>query len=125
MSTAELSTRLDEVALADVGSLNRTIRSEDSTTIERIDTLESDDDSADPTISAERSAAKERFRAAFAQLPARERQVAVLLYVEGHTLRDIGARLGVSESRVSQIHTELRRRLRERLASDESLFTAV
>jgi RNA polymerase sigma factor FliA len=125
MSAAELSSRLDELALAEVSSLNRTIRSEESTTIERIDTLESDDDSADPTLSAERCAAKERFRAAFAQLPARERQVAVLLYVEGHTLRDIGARLGVSESRVSQIHTELRRRLRERLASDEALFTAV
>ncbi len=49
----------------------------------------------------------------------------MLLYVEGRTLRDIGTRLGVSESRVSQIHTELRRRLRERLASDESLFTVV
>jgi RNA polymerase sigma factor FliA len=125
MSASELSTRLDELALADVASLNRTIRSEDSTTIERIDTLESDDECADPTVSAERSAAKERFRAAFAELSPRERQVAVLLYVEGRTLRDIGTRLGVSESRVSQIHTELRRRLRERLKSDEALFTAV
>jgi RNA polymerase sigma factor for flagellar operon FliA len=51
--------------------------------------------------------------------------VAVLLYVENRTLREIGARLGVSESRVSQIHTELRKRLREQLASDASLFTAV
>jgi RNA polymerase sigma factor for flagellar operon FliA len=125
MSTAELSGRLDELALAEVGSLNRTIRSEDSTTIERIDTLESEDEGCDPALSAERTEAKARFRVAFAQLPAREREVAVLLYVEGRTLRDIGERLGVSESRVSQIHTELRRRLRERLASDESLFTAV
>jgi RNA polymerase sigma factor for flagellar operon FliA len=125
MNPAELSRRLDELALAEVGSLNKTIRSEDSSTIERIDTLESEDERADPTISAERMEAKERFRAAFAQLPARERQVAVLLYVEGRTLRDIGARLGVSESRVSQIHTELRGRLRERLAGDASLFSAV
>jgi RNA polymerase sigma factor for flagellar operon FliA len=125
MSTTELGRRLDELALAEVGSLNKTIRSEDSSTIERIDTLESEDEGADPTLSAERMEAKERFRAAFAQLPARERQVAVLLYVEGRTLRDIGARLGVSESRVSQIHTELRGRLRERLASDASLFSTV
>jgi RNA polymerase sigma factor for flagellar operon FliA len=125
MSAVELAGRIDELALADVGSLNRTIRSEDSTTIERIDTLESEDEEADPTHSAERREALERFRTAFAQLPPRERQVAVLLYVEGRTLRDIGTRLGVSESRVSQIHTELRRRLRERLASDEALFTAV
>jgi RNA polymerase sigma factor FliA len=45
--------------------------------------------------------------------------------VENRTLRDIGERLGVSESRVSQIHTELRRRLREQLAGDATLFTAV
>jgi RNA polymerase sigma factor for flagellar operon FliA len=121
MSVAELGARTDELELAEVGSLNRTIRSEDSTTIERIDTLESDDEQCDPIVSAERSEAKERFRKAFAELPARERQVAVLLYVEGRTLRDIGTRLGVSESRVSQIHTELR----GRLAGDRALFGAV
>ena len=54
-------------------------------------------------------------REAFRTLPEREQQVAVLLYVEGWTLRDIGARLGVSESRVCQIHSELRGRLRAQL----------
>ncbi len=125
MSAAELGARMDELALAGVGSLNKTVRSDDSTTIERIDTLESEDESCDPALSAERQAAKERFRLAFTQLPARERQIAVMLYVEGATLRDIGRQLGVSESRVSQIHTELRRRLRECLKDDEALFLAV
>jgi len=125
MSHEELARRQDEIALAEVASLNKTVRSEDSTTIERIDTLESHDEDCDPGLSAERSEAKERFRKAFAKLPARERQVAVLLYVEGRTLREIGARLGVSESRVSQIHTELRGRLREQLAADASLLSAV
>jgi RNA polymerase sigma factor for flagellar operon FliA len=125
LTPAELAGRLDELALAEVSSLNRTVRSEDSTTIERIDTLQSEDEETDPILSAERHEAKERFRRAFARLSPRERQVAVLLYVEGATLRDIGAQLGVSESRVSQIHTELRRRLREQLAGEEPLFTAV
>jgi RNA polymerase sigma factor FliA len=125
MDVEELSGRIDELALADVGSLNATIRSEDSTTIERIDTLESDDTGSEPTQSAERQAAKERFRAAFALLSERERTVAVLLYAEGRTLNEIGERLGVSESRVSQIHSELRRRLRDQLKSDELLFHAV
>ncbi|HEV3072180.1 MAG TPA: FliA/WhiG family RNA polymerase sigma factor [Solirubrobacteraceae bacterium] len=125
MNPAQLSQRMDEIALVEVASLNKTVRAEDATTIERIDTLQSTDEEADPDLCAERREAKERFRRAFAQLPARERQVAVLLYVEGRTLRDIGARLGVSESRVSQIHTELRRRLREQLADDASLFSAV
>jgi len=125
MEPTALSQRIDDIALADVASLNKTVRSEDATTIERIDTIESVDEDTDPELTAQRREAKERFRSAFAKLPARERQVAVLLYVENRTLREIGARLGVSESRVSQIHTELRRRLREQLASDASLFTAV
>lgn len=123
ISKDELAGRLDELALADVGSLNQTVHSEDSTTIERIDTLESGDLGCDPVLSAERRQAKERFRSAFRRLSPRERQVAVLLYVEGWTLKDIGARLGVSESRVCQIHSELRRRLRDQLSSEESLFT--
>ncbi len=49
----------------------------------------------------------------------------MLLYVEDWTLRDIGERLGVSESRVSQIHTQLRRRLYEQLAGEAPLFSAV
>ncbi|HTZ86074.1 MAG TPA: FliA/WhiG family RNA polymerase sigma factor [Solirubrobacteraceae bacterium] len=122
---AELSARIDELALAEVSSLNTTIRSEDSSTIERIDTVESHDEAGEPGLNAERRAAKERFRKAFGRLSEREQTVAVLLYAEGKTLNEIGERLGVSESRVSQIHSELRRRLREHLQGDESLFKAV
>jgi RNA polymerase sigma factor for flagellar operon FliA len=125
MTATELSDRLDEVALAEVGSLNRIVRSDESATIERIDTLESSDQECDPISSAERHEAKRRFRKAFARLSKQEREVAVLLYVEDWTLRDIGARLGVSESRVSQIHTQLRRRLYEQLSGELLLFTAV
>ncbi len=72
-----------------------------------------------------RDHAKERFRAAFEQLPERERQVAVRLYLHNLTLREIGEALGVTESRVCQIHSQLRRRLRELLESDEQLFSEV
>jgi len=125
MSSEELRNRLDQVALAEVGSLNKIVRSDESATIERIDTLESADSDCDPTMSAERREAKERFRKAFARLSRQEREVAVLLYVEEWTLRDIGDRLGVSESRISQIHSQLRRRLYEQLARELPLFTAV
>ncbi len=101
------------------------MRSDESATIERIDTIESADSESDPILSAERREAKERFRKAFARLSRQEREVAVLLYVEEWTLRDIGVRLGVSESRVSQIHTQLRRRLYEQLSRELPLFTAV
>ena len=125
MTPAQLRERLDQIALAEVGSLNRVVRSDDSGAIERIDTVESADADSDPTLTAERREAKERFRAAFGRLSRTEREVAVLLYVEDWTLREIGARLGVSESRVSQIHTQLRRRLREDLAVEAPLFSAV
>jgi RNA polymerase sigma factor FliA len=125
MTPAELMARLDQVVLAEVGSLNRIVRSDESATIERIDTLESSDQSCDPILSAERQEAKERFRGAFARLSRQEREVAVLLYVEGWTLRDIGERMGVSESRISQIHSQLRRRLYEQLSGELALFTSV
>jgi RNA polymerase sigma factor FliA len=125
MTAKELTNRLDQAALAEVSSLNRIVRSDESATIERIDTLESPDTDGDPIASAERREAKQRFRAAFARLSRQEREVAVLLYVEDWTLRDIGERIGVSESRVSQIHTQLRKRLYEQLCDELPLFAAV
>jgi RNA polymerase sigma factor for flagellar operon FliA len=125
MTASQLSTRLDEVSLAEIGSLNRVVRSDETTTIERIDTLHSNDEEWDPTMRAERLEAKERFRKAFARLSKQEREVAVMLYVKDLTLREIGGHLGVSESRVSQIHTQMRRRLYEQLSAELPLFSAV
>jgi RNA polymerase sigma factor for flagellar operon FliA len=125
LTPLQLTRRLDQVALAEVGSLNRVVRCDQSGAIERIDTLQSSDAQCDPLTSAERREAKARFRKAFALLSVQEREVAVLLYAEDWTLRDIGARLGVSESRVSQIHTQLRRRLYEQLSGELPLFAAV
>ena len=125
MTPLELSRRIDQVALAEISSLNRIVRSHESATVERIDTLESEDRDCDPVTCAERREAKARFREAFACLSRTEREVAVLLYVEDRTLREIGERLGVSESRVSQIHSQLRRRLYEHLERESALFSAV
>jgi RNA polymerase sigma factor FliA len=123
MSPRELTNRLDQVELAEVVSLNRAVRSDESAMTEQIDTLESADRDCDPIAQAELGEAKARFRKAFATLSKQEREVAVMLYVEERTLREIGARLGVSESRISQIHTQLRRRLYEQLSSELALFT--
>ena len=125
MTPRELAERLDQATLAEVGSLNRLVRSDEATAIERIDTIESADADCDPTIAAERRQAKEHFRGAFARLSRQEREVAVLLYVHEHTLREIGERLGVSESRVCQIHAQLRRRLYEQLSGELTLFSAL
>ena len=61
-------------------------------------------------------------RARSSTLPQREREVAVLLYVKNLTLREIGEILGVSESRVCQIHSQLKRTLKQQLSEDALLF---
>ena len=43
--------------------------------------------------------------------------MAVLLYVKNLTLREIGEVLGVTESRVSQLHTKAILRLKARLSA--------
>jgi RNA polymerase sigma factor for flagellar operon FliA len=49
------------------------------------------------------------------ELPANERQVLALYYYEELTMKEVGAVLGVGESRISQIHSMALVRLRARL----------
>jgi RNA polymerase sigma factor FliA len=124
-SREELQRRRDEIARSDVTSLNAVVLSDDDTEIERGDTLVSQDNRLDPEAAAETTAAKERFRRAFADLPQREREIAVMLYVKNLTLAEIGEVLGVSESRVCQIHGQTKKKLRTGLDSDAALFHLV
>jgi RNA polymerase sigma factor for flagellar operon FliA len=121
----ELRRRQEATATGDVLSLNALVQTDEHTTIERIDTLHSTERDGDPEEATSREMAKERFRQAFALLPEREREVAALLYVKNLTLREIGHVLGVTESRVCQIHAETREKLRRMLADDALLFSAV
>ena len=52
---------------------------------------------------------------AIARLPEREKLVVALYYYENLTLREIGEVLGVTESRISQLHTKAVLRLKSRL----------
>ena len=54
---------------------------------------------------------------ALGHLPEREKQVLTLYYYEELTMKEVGAVLGVGESRVSQIHSLAITRLRSRLES--------
>jgi RNA polymerase sigma factor FliA len=125
ISVDDLRRRQDDISVSDVTSLNTLVISDDETTVERIDTLASGDDRLDPEQASATEEAKAKFRSAFDKLPQREREVAVLLYVKNLTLREIGDILGVSESRVCQIHSQLKRTLKQQLASDSVLFSAV
>lgn len=59
---------------------------------------------------------KESLAQAITLLPERERLVLALYYDEELNLKEIGEIIGVSESRVSQIHSQAAMRLRSRLA---------
>jgi RNA polymerase sigma factor FliA len=125
VTVQELRRRQDEIVASDVTSLNALVLSEDDTTIERVDTIASDDPRLDPEHMAATEELKDKFRRAFAQLPRREREVAVMLYVKNLTLAEIGEVLGVSESRVCQIHSALKRTLRATLSAEEDLYRLV
>jgi len=62
---------------------------------------------------------KKSLAQAISSLPDRERLVLALYYKEELNLKEIGAVLGVSESRVSQIHSQAALRLRSRLTDWE------
>ncbi|MBI4165568.1 MAG: FliA/WhiG family RNA polymerase sigma factor [Acidobacteria bacterium] len=58
---------------------------------------------------------KEILAQALGRIPERERQVVELYYREELTMREIGERLGIDESRVSQLHSTAIERLRRRV----------
>ena len=82
-----------------------------------LDTLQ-DPDAPDPAALLDASEVKDRLSDAIAALPEREKLVIALYYYENLTLREIGEVLGVTESRVSQLHTKAVLRLKSRLQGD-------
>jgi RNA polymerase sigma factor for flagellar operon FliA len=71
-----------------------------------------------PDHAYERSEVRDRVRVAIEALPAREQRVIALYYYGEVTMKEIGAELGVNESRVSQLHARALRRLRESLGAE-------
>ena len=125
-SMADLAARMG----SDEARLNRTIV--------RINTIEStsplaSNDAADehmlpavmlppetpsPDRVYETTEVKERVRAAIDSLPPRERRIIGLYYFGEVTMKQIGAEIGVNESRVSQLHARAVQRLKKVLAAD-------
>lgn len=74
-----------------------------------------DENAENPVEAFETEETKEVLAGAIERLPERERTVIALYYYEGLALKEIGLILGVTESRVSQMHTKAVLRLRARL----------
>jgi RNA polymerase sigma factor FliA len=77
-----------------------------------------DTNAPDPQMLIDQSELRDRIADAIAALPEREKLVVALYYYENLTLREIGEVLGVTESRVSQLHTKAVLRLRSKLAGE-------
>lgn len=76
-----------------------------------------DEQSCDPVAEAQKADIKE---AITKELTRAEQLIIVLYYYEQMTMKEIGATLDLSESRVSQMHSAIIARLREQLGLDES-----
>jgi RNA polymerase sigma factor for flagellar operon FliA len=79
------------------------------------DALVDEDPAGDPAAVADRRVLRQLLAAALARLPERERMVVLAVYGEGVPQRVVAQRLGVSEARVSQLHTRALQRLRAHL----------
>ena len=70
-----------------------------------------------PDTAYEKNETRDRVREAIASLPVREQKVIGLYYYGEATMKQIGAEIGVNESRVSQLHARAIRRLRDALSA--------
>jgi RNA polymerase sigma factor for flagellar operon FliA len=91
-----------------------TVGGEKGDKLSLVDTLE-DTKAEDPVTAFETEETKFLLARAINQLPEREKIVVTLYYYEGLTLAEIGRVLGVTESRICQMHTKAVLQLRAKL----------
>jgi RNA polymerase sigma factor for flagellar operon FliA len=119
ISLEELQDTLLAITNSTIVALDELWTVSDSTgdQVSLLDTL-ADDAAEDPQALVERSGFRDRVADAIVALPEREKMVIALYYYENLTLREIGEILGVTESRVSQLHTKAVLRLRSKLVGE-------
>jgi RNA polymerase sigma factor FliA len=122
ITTGELEDSLTDISRSSIAALDElwTVNTGGGgDQIALIDTIE-DIEAPDPQGSLSETEMKEAIGEAIARLPEREKLVVTLYYYEELTLREIGEVLGVTESRVSQLHTKAVLRLKARLSGSTS-----
>jgi RNA polymerase sigma factor for flagellar operon FliA len=119
VSIEEFQESLVRISNSSVVALDElwTVSDSSGDTVSLLDTIQ-DPDAVDPSREMALTDMKDRLAEAIARLPEREKLVVALYYYENLTLREIGEVLGVTESRVSQLHTKAVLRLKSRLQGD-------
>ncbi len=123
MTRAQLQTALSKISFVGVVALDEFVGSNDRESGSTLgDTIASGDEG--PSDLFEDQEMRALLAGAIDKLPEREKVVLTLYYYEGLTLARIGEVLGVTESRVCQIHTKAILQLRSRMQAAEREPTA-
>jgi RNA polymerase sigma factor for flagellar operon FliA len=116
ISAEELDESLTDISRSSIAALDELWSVSDAgDQVSLIDTIE-DPTGARPADVLDETETRELLADAISRLPEREKLVITLYYYEELTLREIGEVLGVTESRVSQLHTKAVLRLKSRLS---------
>jgi RNA polymerase sigma factor for flagellar operon FliA len=119
MTVGDFQDALLQISNSTIAALDElwTVSDASGDQVSLLDTLQ-DPGAPDPAAVMDATDLKDRIADAIARLPEREKLVVALYYYENLTLREIGEVLGVTESRVSQLHTKAVLRLRGRMSDD-------
>lgn len=115
IGTDELAEWLADIAGGSIGPLDHVALDREATGVATRGGADPSDVRGQPASTVEEQELRTAMRAAISTLPEREQAVIVLYYEDGLTLAEIGEALGVTESRISQIHTKAVLQLRSRL----------
>ncbi len=119
VSLPELHEVINQISFVSVLALDEllSVGSDRGEQVSLLDTLA--DRGVDPTLGLEGQETRGLLAAAINSLSEREKIVVTLYYFEGLTLAEIGEVLGVTESRICQIHTKAVGQLRLQLVETE------
>ena len=116
ISVDELDESLSDISRSSIAALDELWAvSGEGDQVSLLDTIE-DTSGPRPADVLDETDLRETLADAIARLPEREKLVITLYYYEELTLREIGEVLGVTESRISQLHTKAVLRLKARLS---------
>lgn len=117
VTVEELQQTFSQISVVNVLALDEllTVTEDQPGAMSLGDTL-ADLDADDPVAIFESQETRGLLNSALAELTERDRRVIHLYYVEGLTLAEVGEHVGVSESRVCQIHSKAMLALRTRLS---------
>lgn len=117
VSVEDLQHTFSQISVVNVLALDELLAvAEDQPGVMSLGDTLADLDADDPVAVFESQETRALLLGALAELTERERRVIHLYYVEGLTLAEVGEHVGVSESRVSQIHSKAMLALRTKLA---------